>query len=64
MASIGQRSNMKNRTGRKPVVPTKEVTTLTLRIKKAEKVMLIDKSSTYDMSITEYLMMLVARDGS
>jgi hypothetical protein len=55
---------MRKRTGRKPVVPTKEVTTLTLRIKKAEKVMLIEKSDNYDMSITEYLMMLMARDGS
>lgn len=55
---------MKKRTGRKPVVPTKEVTTLTLRIKRAEKVMLIEKSDNYDMSITEYLMMLMVRDGS
>jgi hypothetical protein len=55
---------MRKRAGRKAVIPTKPVTTLTLRISREEKVTLIEKSSIYDMSLTEYLMMLVARDGS
>lgn len=55
---------MKQRVGRKAVIPTTPITTLTLRITRSEKISLIDKSNTYDMSLTEYLMMLVARDGA
>jgi hypothetical protein len=61
---LGEGVAMKKRAGRKAVIPTKPVTTLTLRISREEKVTLIEKSSIYDMSLTEYLMMLVARDGS
>lgn len=55
---------MKRRTGRPPKTPTGTHTTLTLRIPASMKVMLIEQSDAYDMSITEYLSTLVERDAT
>jgi len=55
---------MKKRTGRPPKQPTTANTTITLRIPSKTKKQLIEQSDAYDMSITEYLTTLIARDAT
>ena len=53
---------MKRNTGRPPKVPTGESSSITLKIPSAVKVMIIEQAKAYDMTLTEYLTMLVERD--
>lgn len=55
---------MKRNTGRPPVEPKSDVVTLTLRVKADWKRQLMSQASAYDMTLTEYLVMLVERDGA
>lgn len=50
------------RAGRPPKMPTGEVATLTLRVPAAVKVQVIEMADALDLSITEYICALVARD--
>lgn len=53
---------MKRNTGRPPKVPTGETSSLTLKVPSATKISIIEQARAYDMTITEYLTMLVERD--
>ena len=55
---------MRKRTGRPPKQAAGSHTTITLRVPAAMKAMLIEQSDAYDMSITEYLSVLVERDAT
>jgi uncharacterized protein (DUF1778 family) len=52
---------MKKRHGRPPKTATTK-TTLTLKIDADIKNLLIEQADAYDMSLTEYLIMLLIRD--
>lgn len=53
---------MKKNTGRPPTIPTKENTTITMKIPSTLKMSILAQSQAYDMTITEYIRMLVERD--
>lgn len=55
---------MKARTGRPPKKPDpgQSHTTLTVRLSAADKQLLVEMADGYGMTMTEYLVMLVARD--
>lgn len=53
---------MKKNTGRPPTIPTKENTTITMKIPSTVKISVLQQARAYDMTITEYICMLVARD--
>lgn len=53
---------MKKNTGRPPTIPTKENTTITMKIPSTLKISILQQSQAYDMTITEYIRMLVERD--
>ena len=55
---------MKRRTGRPAKHATGTHTTITLRIPAQLKTTLIEQSDAYDISITEYLTLLVERDAT
>lgn len=55
---------MKRNPGRPPKTPDTPFVTLTLRIPAEMKLLLMSQAQAYDMTLTEYLMMLVERDGS
>ena len=55
---------MKKNVGRPPKNPETPFVTLTLRISSESKSMLIKQAQAYDMTLTEYLLTLVARDGA
>jgi hypothetical protein len=55
---------VKNNTGRPPSLPTKPVVTLTLRIPAAFKIRLMNQSEAIGMTLTEYITLLVERDGA
>ena len=55
---------VKNNTGRPPSLPTKPVVTLTLRIPAAFKIRLMNQAEAIGMTLTEYLTLLVERDGA
>lgn len=55
---------MKKNVGRPPKAPETPFVTLTLRIPAELKSTLIKQAQAYDMTITEYLTTLIARDGS
>lgn len=50
--------------GRKPKKATSRWSTLTVRLTAEEKNLLIERSENYGCSMTEYLMLLMRRDGS
>lgn len=54
---------MKRNVGRPPVEPSKETTTLTLRISADFKRRLMYQADAVGMTLTEYLITLVERDG-
>jgi len=57
--------DLKPRVGRPPKrARVGERPTLTVRLSVDEKNLLVDQAEAYDMSITEYLLMLVRRDVS
>lgn len=53
---------MSVRPGRRPTPPTGPMSTLTVRLPAEVKQYLIDTSEALDMSITEYLIILIERD--
>lgn len=55
---------MKRNVGRPPKNPETPFVTLTLRIPSELKLLLMSQAEAYDMTLTEYLTMLVERDGS
>jgi hypothetical protein len=55
---------MKRNVGRPPLDPQTPIVTLTLRVKSAFKRKLMSQAEAYDMTMTEYLIMLVERDGA
>lgn len=55
---------MKRNPGRPPKTPETPFVTLTLRISAEMKVKLMEQAQAYDMTLTEYLLMLVERDGA
>ena len=55
---------MKRNVGRPPIEPTKDFTTITLRVPADFKKRLISQAGAYDMTLTEYIRTLVERDGS
>lgn len=55
---------MKRNVGRPPVEPTSAFSTITLRISAADKKALMVQAAAYDMTLTEYILTLVARDGA
>lgn len=55
---------MKRQPGRPPKDPETPVVTLTLRVPAEFKRLLISQADAYGMSLTEYLMTVVQRDGS
>jgi hypothetical protein len=55
---------VKKNTGRPPVEPKGLSTTLTLRVSADFKRKLMSQASAYDMTLTEYLITLVERDGA
>ena len=55
---------MNARAGRPPKRPTGTGCTLTLRVPSKIKQYLIDTSENLDMSLTEYIIMLVQRDAA
>lgn len=54
---------MKRNTGRPPVDPTGPTSSLTMKIPSDLKRTIIEQANGYGMTITEYLTMLVERDG-
>jgi len=54
---------MKRNTGRPAKIPTTDKTTLTMKIDAALKKRIITQSQAYGMTITEYITMLIERDG-
>ncbi len=55
---------MKRNVGRPPVSPTKDSTTLTLRVSADFKRRLMFQADAVGMTLTEYLITLVERDGT
>jgi hypothetical protein len=55
---------MKKNTGRPPKMPTSERTTMTMKISADVKRKIITQAQAFDMTITEYVCMLVERDSS
>jgi predicted HicB family RNase H-like nuclease len=55
---------MKRNVGRPPVEPTSAFTTITLRVPAEDKKRLMVQAAAYDMTLTEYILTLIARDGS
>jgi hypothetical protein len=55
---------VKRNPGRPPKEPETPFVTLTLRIPAELKLLLMSKARAFDMTLTEYLTMLVERDGS
>lgn len=55
---------MNAKPGRKPKKPTGSVCTLTLRVPANVKEYLIETSDNLDMTLTEYIIMLVRRDAA
>lgn len=53
---------MKRNTGRPPVVPVGERASLSLKISADLKKLVLQQANAYDMTITEYVEMLVMRD--
>ena len=53
---------MKKNTGRPPKLPSGERTTVTMKIDSGVKRHIIIQAQAYDMTITEYICMLVERD--
>ena len=54
---------MKRNTGRPAKIPTTDKTTLTMKIDADLKRLIIKQSQAYGMTISEYVTMLVERDG-
>ena len=52
---------MPRRPGRPPEAPTKEICAITLRVPAAVKMHLIEQSEALDISINEYMIMLIER---
>jgi len=50
--------------GRKPKKATGKFSTLTIRLTADEKNLLVERSENWGCSMTEYLMILMRRDGS
>jgi hypothetical protein len=50
--------------GRKPKKATGKWSTLTIRLTAEEKNILVERSENWGCSMTEYLMLLMRRDGS
>ena len=55
---------MKRNPGRPVVHPTKDVTTITLKVSKDFKERLIAQADAVDLTLTDYIKTLVIRDGS
>ena len=55
---------MKRNPGRPVVMPTKPITTITLRVSKEFKEQLIAQAEAVDLTLTDYLIALVERDGA
>ena len=55
---------MKKNVGRPPKNPETPFVTLTLRVSAEFKSKLISQAQAYDMTLTEYLVTLVERDGA
>lgn len=55
---------MKRNPGRPVVKPTKEVSTITLKVSKDFKERLISQADAVDLTLTDYIKALVYRDGS
>ncbi len=55
---------MKKNVGRPPKAPETPFVTLTLRVNSEFKLKLMAQASAYDMTLTEYLVTLVNRDGA
>jgi hypothetical protein len=55
---------MKRNPGRPVVMPTKPITTITLRVTKEFKEQLIRQAEAVDLTLTDYLTSLVERDGA
>lgn len=55
---------MRKRQGRPPKPPVGERSTLTIKIPTTLKQQLITQADAYDMTITEYLTLLIQRDAT
>ncbi len=55
---------MTSRMGRPPKLATKELTSITIRVDKNTKNLILELADGYDMTITEYLLTLVSRDAA
>jgi predicted HicB family RNase H-like nuclease len=55
---------MKRNVGRPPIEPSKDFSTITLRVPAEFKKRLMAQAAAYDMTLTEYLRTLVERDGA
>lgn len=53
---------MKKNTGRPPKLPVSERTTITMKVDADVKRKIISQAQAFDMTITEYVCMLVERD--
>ena len=53
---------MKKNTGRPPKLPVGERTTITMKIDADVKRKIISQAQAFDMTITEYVCMLIERD--
>lgn len=53
---------MKKNTGRPPKLPVSERTTITMKVNADVKRKIISQAQAFDMTITEYVCMLVERD--
>jgi hypothetical protein len=53
---------MKKNTGRPPIVPVGDRSTITMKISADLKRLILVQASAYDMTITEYVTMLIERD--
>jgi hypothetical protein len=53
---------MKRNTGRPPVIPMGERASLSLKVSADLKRLVLQQATAYDMTITEYVEMLVLRD--
>jgi hypothetical protein len=52
------------RVGRRPCPPKGDFSTVTLRLSRAEKLTLMRKADEYGMSMTQYVVTLVIKDGT
>jgi hypothetical protein len=55
---------MKRNPGRPVVHPTRETTTITLKVSREFKEKLISQADAVDLTLTDYIKALVYRDGS